>query len=378
MANEQIAINPDIIRWARDRAGYDLDTAMQKFASIAAWEAGEASPTYPQIERLAEVFKVPVAVFFFPEPPQLPPIRDSFRTLPDAEFQQIPRHIRFLLRKAKALQLNLAELCNGRNPAKKVVTKDLVLNADDRVANAVNQLREYIEVSLAQQTTWKTDDEALESWRSAFNAIGVYVFKDAFRDRNFSGFCLYDDEFPIIYVNNSDSKTRQIFTLFHELAHILFQTSGIDTKSDEFVEGLPEDDRRIEVFCNRFAAEFLVPREAFEDRLAGREPTEATATALAAHFKVSREVIFRKFLDRNFISQEQYQEAAARWAAQKKGGAGGDYYWTKLSYLGREYVQLALSQYHQNRISEEQLAEYLDAKPKHVETLEAYFARENA
>jgi Zn-dependent peptidase ImmA (M78 family) len=73
----------------------------------------------------------------------------------------------------------------------------------------------------------------------------VSVFKDAFRVDDYSGFCLYDDEFPLIYVNNSTSKTRQIFTLFHELAHLISHTSGIDTLRNDFIDRLPDNERKI-------------------------------------------------------------------------------------------------------------------------------------
>jgi len=96
---------------------------------------------------------------------------------------------------------------------------------------------------------------------------------------------------------------------------------------------------------------------------------------LAGHFHVSREFIFRKFLDRNLITREDYGRAARRWAAQKQEGSGGNPYWSKLAYLGRDYVALAFNQYHQNRIDEAQLSEYLDIKPKNVGTLEEYFVR---
>ncbi len=59
----------------------------------------------------------------------------------------------------------------------------------------------------------------------------------------------------------------------------------------------------------------------------------------------------------------------------RAGGGGGNPYWSKLAYLGRDYVALAFSQYHQNRIDETQLGEYLDMKPKNVGTLEEYFVR---
>jgi transcriptional regulator with XRE-family HTH domain len=125
MPREQIPINRRLVTWARKRAGFTIEEATEKFSRIAAWEAGDAFPTYPQLERLADEFRLPVAVFFFPEPPILPPIRESFRTLPDAEFDQIPRRVGFLLRRAKALQLNLAELSQGRNPSRRLITRDL-------------------------------------------------------------------------------------------------------------------------------------------------------------------------------------------------------------------------------------------------------------
>ena len=122
MAKEGIPINKELIVWARKRAGLSLPDAAEKFAHIEAWEDGTALPSYPQLEKLADEFKVPIAVFFFPEPPKTPPIRESFRTLPDAEFEHIPPRVGFLLRKAKALQLNLAELTGARNPAPRLIS----------------------------------------------------------------------------------------------------------------------------------------------------------------------------------------------------------------------------------------------------------------
>ena len=371
---EEIPVNPKLITWARDRAGLTVAEAAQKFAHIAAWEAGTSSPTYPQLERLADEFKLPVAAFFFPEPPTLPPIRKSFRTLPDAEFDEIPRQVRFLLRKGKALQINLVELTQGRNPAARLITRDLVFPDDISIPRMAARVREYLSITLAEQYQWADDDTALKIWRSTLQRNGVFVFKDAFRVDTYSGFSLYDDEFPIIYVNNSSTKTRQTFTLFHELAHLLFHTSGIDTLDDSYIPRLPDEQRRIEILCNRFAAEFLVPEAAFNEAMASRDHTERTAEQVAERFHVSREVIYRKFLDRVWIDEAEYTRATRIWGSQRTGGSGGNWYRTQITYLGREYMDLAFRQYYQNRIDDEQLAEYLDTKPRNVGTLEEYFA----
>lgn len=379
MTNEQIPITPAIITWARKRAGFTLEEALEDFSKIGAWEAGESNPTYPQLERMADRFKLPIAVFFFPAPPDLPPVSETFRTLPETVFDRIPRRVKFLLRKAQALQLNLEELCNGINPAPRLITNDINVRTDTRVEDFANTVRDYIGISISEQMAWPTDEVALKKWREALTAVGVFVFKDAFREADYSGFCLFDEDFPLIYVNNSSSKTRQMFTYFHELAHLLFHTSGIDTLDDPYIPILSDRSQRIEVMCNRFAAEFLLPETEFNEAMRGLEATEQSAELLASRYHVSREFIYRKLLDRELISAEAYREAATRWADQRRqGGSGGNPYWTKIAYLGRDYIQLALSQYHQNRIDQDQLAEYLDWKPKHVATLEEYFARGDA
>ena len=373
----EIPVTPRLVTWARERAGFTIQEARERFAHIEAWEAGTAFPTYPQLEKLAEEFKLPVAVFFFPEPPSVPPIRESFRTLPDAEFDQIPRQVSLLLRKAKALQLNLAELTQTRNPAARLITRDLSFPDDVSINDMVARSREYLGITLANQYAWADDETALKAWRKSLQDVGIFVFKDAFRVEGYFGFSLYDDVFPIIYVNNSSTKTRQIFTIFHELAHLLFHTSGIDPLDDRYIARLPKHQERIEVLCNRFAAQFLVPDAAFNEEIAGRDRSERTVALLASRFHVSREVIYRKFFDRHWIDQAEYTRAAREWQGQRQqsGGPGGDFYWNKISYLGRDYIALAFKQFYQNSIDEGQLSQYLDTKQKNIGTLEEYFSK---
>ena len=372
---EAMPITPRVVTWARERAGFSVDAAAADFRKIAKWEAGEAFPSYAQLEKMAERFKIPVAVFFFPAPPDLPPIEETFRTLRPDQIAEIPPRIRLLLRKARTFQMGLEELHGGRNPAERLITRDLTFRPTDPIEEIATEVRSYLGVTMEQQFAWGTAETALEEWRKVHLGVGIYVFKDQFREPNYSGFCLYDDEFPIIYVNNTTAKTRQIFTLFHELAHLLFHTSGVDTTGDSFVNELAGDDRRIEVICNRMAACLLVPEEMFEATFAGRAPTEATAADLAQLFSVSREFIFRKFLDRDLITTADYDQAARRWAEQGQRGSGGDHYNTKIAYLGTEYINLAFQRFYQNRIDYNQLADILDTKPKNLNRLEEYVSR---
>jgi Zn-dependent peptidase ImmA (M78 family) len=272
--------------------------------------------------------------------------------------------------------MNLAELSQGRNPAARLITRDLGFDDNVSIELMATRVRDYLGVTLTDQYAWADDDMALKVWRKSLLDTGIFVFKDAFRVNEYFGFSLYDDVFPIVYVNNSSTKTRRMFTLLHELAHLLFHTSGVDTLEDSYVPALPARQKRIEILCNQFATQFLVPEKAFAEAIAGSDHSERTAELIAARFHVSREVIYRKFLDRRWIDQAEYRRASRKWAGQRQpGSGGGDFYWNRISYLGRDYISLAFNQYYQNRIDAEQLGEYLNTKPKYISTLEEYFSR---
>ena len=387
---EQMPVNPAIIGWARDRAGLTLADAEERFPKIAVWENpnGDSRPTYVQLEKLADTFKVPIAVFFFPNPPEVPSITKDFRTLPATELNLIAPKIRLLLRKAKAYQLSLAELNGGRNPAPRMIIRDLTV-APSTTPKALSKLvRDYFSsapppsddqtATLPDSHGASTAELALEKWRATFASVGIYVFKDAFKAPKYAGFCLYDREFPIIYVNNSAAKERQIFTLFHELGHLLFGTSGIDFRSESILPHLEGDARRIEVLCNRFAGEFLVPEDELRSEIVG-EPTEAAARLLAKRFNVSWIVIYRRFLDLRMISREDYAAAQSRadeaQSRRPDDEGGGNYYNTTMSYLGREFLGMAMREYFQSRINERQLAEHLGVPPKNLPGIEDRFLR---
>ena len=96
------------------------------------------------------------------------------------------------------------------------------------------EVRTILGVSLDDQRGWANTPAALREWRDALYEVGVFVFKDAFRQDDYCGFSIYDPELPVIYVNSSRSATRQIFTLFHELGHLLHETSGLIRRPPTF------------------------------------------------------------------------------------------------------------------------------------------------
>lgn len=116
----KLPVNPEILRWARTSIGFSIEDVSVKIKKdikiIKEWEAGLASPTYPQLEKLAySVYKRPVAVFFFPALPQEENIKTEFRTIPDTMVDSLPPEIIKMYRKAKVFQFNLEEFLIKEN-----------------------------------------------------------------------------------------------------------------------------------------------------------------------------------------------------------------------------------------------------------------------
>lgn len=380
MAEHVIGIQGSVLRWARESLGYSIPEVAERLkrdpAEILAWESDESAPTYVQLETLAyAIYKRPLAVFFLPEPPAEPTPKAEFRTLPDFDLDNLTADTRYQIRLAHAFQLSLKELNEGRNPATRLIFRDTQLSARGNVQDEAARVRNYLGVPLDVQADWRNVELALKTWRDTVENTGVFIFKHAFKQKEISGFCLSDEEFPIIYLSNSTTKTRQIFSLFHELGHVLLHINGISKFDPSYINQLPAAERRIEQFCNAFAAELLMPSADFEEQLrtVGRID-DRSVQRIAARYSVSREAVFRRMLDRGLITRALYEKKAADWAAQseEEDKTGGNYYATQATYLGGRYLQLVFGNYYQGKLSLEQVADYLGVKTKSVAGLEEF------
>lgn len=381
MTEKVVGIQPAILKWARESQGYSVKEVAARLkrapAEVNAWESGAAAPTYVQLETLAyKLYKRPLATFFLPQPPAEPDLKRKFRTLPDFEVDNLAADTRYKLRVARALQLSLGELHEDRNPSERKIFRDIRLSTSASLRGQAARVRDYLGISVHTQAAWQSSEDALRNWRNAVEEAGVYVFKHAFKQQEISGFCLLDAEFPIIFINNSTSKTRQIFSLCHELGHLLMHVNGISKFDPDYVDELSQDEKRIETFCNAFAAELLVPSADFDQQVrAGTRVTDEVIRNLASRYRVSWEVVLRRFLEKQLISKSFYQTMVKEWTRrgnQKKKESGGNYYATQATYLGARYLELVFSKHYQGKLSLEQVADYLGVKTKSVAGLEDY------
>jgi Zn-dependent peptidase ImmA (M78 family) len=240
--------------------------------------------------------------------------------------------------------------------------------------------RTHIGISLTQQFNFHSNDQAFKAWRHALEEAGIFTFKDSFQDRYLSGFCLVHDQYPVIMVNNSNSFTRQIFTLIHELGHILYGVNGVTDVDEQYLEYLKNDERRIEIQCNRFAAEVLVPANTFQAEIPFfKEEGKQAIPELANKYSVSREVILRRLLDLNLIDDDDYATQSQEWNKEylrsTKDVSGGNWYLTRIAYLGEGFAQTAFHNYRKGRFDKATLATHLNVKAKNLDKFESYLWR---
>jgi Zn-dependent peptidase ImmA (M78 family) len=142
-----------------------------------------------------------------------------------------------------------------------------------------------------QITTPPVDVEAMA------DAEGILVVRRRFKDGDVSGMLFRDDDRHVIGVNSAHPSARQRFTIAHELGHRalhpgreLILDVPVRVNLRDKTSSTASDLEEIE--ANAFAAALLMPEPLIRYQLsqlpAGkrREP-DATATALAAIFKVS-------------------------------------------------------------------------------------------
>jgi Zn-dependent peptidase ImmA (M78 family) len=293
----------------------------------------------------------------------------------------MPSEIMRIFKKAKVYQLNLKELDNQNNSTASRLLDNFKLTKASNVINLAKTIRSLLKVDLQKQMSWKDMDEAIEAWRNVLTTCGIYIFKDAFYNNQYSGLSLYDENYPVIIINNSIPKSRQIFTIFHELGHLLFNAGGVDILQESFYDRFHSDYYAIEQKCNEFAGELLMPAAEFQENHPAF--SEENLIKLANTFKVSREVVLRKYLKLNLITPKMYKSYSRKWVEEyldsrrnkKNSDSGGDAYITKKVYLGGYYIGLAFSHYYQGKIDMETLADYLGLRAGNVTAFEGYVLR---
>ena len=267
----RVSINPTVLKWARERAGYGLDAAVPGLSpkKIAAWESGEQKPTLVELKKLAE--KYHRSPFFFalpapPDEPQTPDFRAPKKTSsPEARKKDPALRAFVFMVEARCEWAAEFRREQGETPP----AADFVgsVKIDESPENAGQKIRRALGVKTEDLLGARKHDEALRYWIDKIESIGVFVFQNdtaggkGVSTKLFRGLAVAADDYaPAVAINSQDSRRGKIFTLAHELAHLAIRRPGL-SNSDPVRSGWGKRGERIEIenFCNDVAAEVLLP-----------------------------------------------------------------------------------------------------------------------
>ena len=376
MAIERMPITPSVLTWARERAGYTIGELINStlLSRILDWETGWDAPTYQELEKVADQLEVPVAVFFFPEPPKLPLLERTFRTLGSSVFYDFSPRIQFLMQKAQYQQQRCAELRDLMQHGESLIVNDLRFSVGDTPEQLGRVVRDYLDISIDVQFKWARQFKVFENWRRALFAVGVSVLELEFRQDDYLGFALYDKRFPIICVNRAIQWREGLLTVFHSLTHLLFQTSGVDKRDDRFLNQLTPENRQIEEMCNKLSPQIVVPHDELAREFISRRDSGTVAdntSELAYLFGVQEKWLNKRLLTLNLIAEGEYQETLDTWAARPAigGGGGGHRFSAIFAELGVPYIKLAHECFDADLIDEGSLTDYIGTAPQYFAEL---------
>ena len=379
-------VKPELLRWARRSAHLDLETSATKAGvspeTLESWESGFRRPSVAQLRNLGKAYGRPLAIFYLPEPPtDFDALRD-FRRIMGPDAVVFSHQLATQMRDAQSRQEFLLDLYEDLEEDAPQFTLAAEMQEDpERVAS---RIRTYLHITSEVQTKWRSDRSTMNGWRNALEVAGIPVFQMTdVEQREASGFSIHSESMPIVVVNVRDVPYRRTFTMLHELAHLALRQGGLCDLQETPRRNASEDP---EVFCNAVAGAALVPEsELLEDSLLHEHPPGSTWSdedigRLSRTFGCSREVVVRRLLALNRVTNEFYQAKRRQYqldyfpARPGDSKGGQDPARKVVSNLGSLYVRTALNAYHQEAIHAGDLAELLGMRLKHLNRIEGMVA----
>lgn len=340
----QVQIKPELLSWARERSGHTIEYLLSRFPKLDKWETNKGNPTLKQLEKFAKATYTPIGYFFLPQPPdERIPIPD-FRTISN---QSITRPSPNLL--------DTVYLCQQRQAwyheyARSTLSDPLEfvgsVNLNATIEDVAERMRHILNFDIEARSACPTWSEALSRFIAQADDLGVMVMCSGVVLNNnhrqldpneFRGFAMADALAPLVFVNGADTKSAQMFTLAHELAHLWLGESAL---SNSELTVLP--DNEVERWCNQVAAELLVPLRMIRVEFRDDTSLESEIKRLARRFKVSTLVVLRRIFDAGKISRKSFQnayDAELKRLLELPRGSGGSFYLTQAARVSRRFAR---------------------------------------
>jgi Zn-dependent peptidase ImmA (M78 family) len=340
----RVEVKPNLLRWACERAGLNTQMVARRMPQLPAWEQGKTKPTLKQIERFAKIVHAPVGYLFLATPPiEDIPIPD-FRTIGNTHIGHPSPDLLETIYLCQQRQEWYCDYSRSIRESPCLFVGSAVLDND--VITVADNIRHTLGFEIDARRKLSTWEDVLRQFIAQADEAGVLVMVNGVVSSNnrrkldheeFRGFALSDEMAPLVFINGADTKSAQMFTLAHELAHIWLGKTGL---SDVGPSTVPSN--AIETWCDRVAAEILVPLSALQNEFRKNDDLPDEIGRLARYFKVSTLVILRRIHDAGYITKNDfwaaYKEELDRLLAIIRGG-GGNFYLTQAARVSKRFAR---------------------------------------
>ena len=340
-----VSIKKEIWQWALARAGTVMDDFVEKFPKLPLWMEGKQTPTLKQAQKFAQAVHIPFPYLLLDAPlDEKLPVAD-FRTIGNRTAGKPSLELMDTILICQQRQTWYSEHIReeGAHPLAFVGS----LTLDTPVIEAAAAIRREVGWNPREDAAAKDWQGAQTSFIEKVEKIGILVMvsgivgNDTHRKLSvdeFRGFALSDPWAPLVFVNGADTRAARLFTLAHEVAHVFLGQSGVSDSGLERTDG-----GNVEKWCNRVAAEFLIPAAELKERVQGGAGLDKEQIAkLSSWFKVSRLVVIRRLHDEGLIAPRRYSELWAQEVANlravRRPSGGGEFYRTQLARVSPTFA----------------------------------------
>lgn len=367
-----IAVSHKVLVWAREAIAMNRTNASEKTGisskRLIQLEDGEKQPTLEELKELSKAYKRTIATLLLTAPPQEKPLPKDRRTIDSKELGNFHEKTIMSIRKARALVVSLIEL--KQDAGITIPRFQYKASIQDNPAIVANKLRK--EWNLDEIRQFSPISFALDAYIEKVESLGVAVFQLSLTQDHLRGFSMVDEIVPIIGIKRGgEPSSAKIFTLFHELGHVLLNEGGLCDLSEK-------TSLQIEKWCNAFSAEMLIPTVellqmniVIDQKLKGEKIwSKKDLIELGNHFHVGPLAILRSLLENKLTTLAYYKDRHQAWNKPSFGRAkkpeGRNIAKETIKEKGRTYISLAFSAFDQNRIDIKDLSDFLGVKLSYI------------
>ena len=379
---------PSVLVWARTSSGFSLEEAAKKIGvpgtRLEEWEAGRQKPTFAQLRKAAVAYRRPLATFYLQEPPRAFQPMHDFRRHPDGDTSFVSPALTSEIRRGYDRREWALELIGQLDEQPKVIP--LRLRLDQEVEQAASLVRELLGITVGVQSQWR--DQAFKEWRARIEGAGVLTFEmTSIPVEEARGFSIGVTPLPVAVANIKDSPRARVFTLLHEMVHILLESGGICNLDERGRDESAES----ETFCNQVAGATIFPRDGVLGSDVVRrhakgqaEWTDQELRSLSFQFGGSREAALVRLASLGLTSKrfcdsrrEQFRQEYRRFEADRKAQKDGGFvppHQLALLSAGPMFVGLVVENFNRERITVSDFSDYLQIRARHITEVQQDYA----